>query len=325
MRKFTKLNANGAAHIIVPLLAVITIAIAGSYMLVKGHADTRTPQNPKALAASSDMVHYPKLAVQPLTAASNDSPGQSVVSYHQTSSTEATITYYDLAPGGSAQKLYKSLQTKGVKGLLDPSKSNQSSAASPQNVKGAAIGGHPCASGTARVECSYGRPYGQIHWQNSGHSHPQIYFLDSTGSQWPTDKATYEWNKAQGIDSNYKYVSNVYASGVCPRIAGIHCVPIVDGNYGSNGLGDGGIAATTVVTNGDNIVRASIQLNTYNFNLNAYGYRQTICHEEGHALGLDHNTSATSCLIDHKTNSAASQNPNSDDFALVANMYNTVH
>jgi hypothetical protein len=306
---------------VVPLLIVVGAGIIGSYELIASHADTLS--SPKASSPATNLKAYPKLPVQPLSSqvvTSSNTPDQTVTSYVQTSSTGGTYTSYDVAPGKSVEQLYKSLLAKGVKGLQDPlapASQQPTTNATSQEVSSAAISGHPCAYGNARALCRYGTPYGQIHWQNNGYAHPQIYFVDHTSSAWPVDQATWTWNQAQGIDSSYQWAT-------CPNYSGIHCVSVSDKNYGANGLGDGGEGQTTVVTYGDNIVGASSVLNDY-YPVNAYGHRQAVCHEEGHVLGLDHNTSTSSCIYATITESAASQYPNSYDFALVANIYNTAH
>ena len=60
----------------------------------------------------------------------------------------------------------------------------------------------------------------------------------------------------------------------------------------------------------------------YDYNKNAYGYRQDTCHEMGHALGMGHNSAQDSCIYGTIINSAGAQVPDANDFTLIAQLYN---
>jgi predicted Zn-dependent protease len=68
-----------------------------------------------------------------------------------------------------------------------------------------------------------------------------------------------------------------------------------------------------------------VRLNDYPYVVNAAGHRQAACHEQGHALGMGHNTSTSSCLYFQITNATGSQGPNNDDFSLIAGVYSVAH
>ncbi|MBN9619062.1 MAG: hypothetical protein J0H43_04945, partial [Actinobacteria bacterium] len=217
-------------------------------------------------------------------------------------------TIFDTAPGLTAEQHYQQLQQAGVVGLRDPNMAE----AGPAVVA-------PCASGTARLECSNGHT---LHWANNGYGHPQVYFVDHTGSAWPTDVSTYTWNQAQGIDS-------IYVWGSCPGYGGTHCVNVNDANYGNTGkwAGTTGLTYLTWNPTSYNFVdgKVYIQLNDYNFGLNAAGHRQDVCQEQGHSLGMDHNTATNSCMYQYIINSTGAETPDSADFSLIAELYSVSH
>lgn len=108
-----------------------------------------------------------------------------------------------------------------------------------------------------------------------------------------------------------------------PFQAGARCVDVWNGNYGNNGWNGityfSYVAGTTYrfAENG-----VSITLNDYyvtNFP-NDNKPRSVACHELGHALGLDHNTSQTSCLGPGGANRSLTPNPN-DYSQLTYNTY----
>lgn len=66
-------------------------------------------------------------------------------------------------------------------------------------------------------------------------------------------------------------------------------------------------------SSGSTITAASVQLNDY-YSLTYSEHRNVSCHETGHAIGLGHNTSTSSCM--HESD-VSSRYPNQDDYALI--------
>lgn len=228
----------------------------------------------------------------------------------------------------SAATMYAELKARGVRGLHNP-------AAPPMRTMSPNTVNHltSCRYGTAQTYlCATDSTLShQVRWADGCCAHPQVWFVDHTGSQWPVTSSTYEWNTAHGVDS-------LYVWGTCPGYSGQYCVSVVDANYGCN-LGGTGVAFTGLTTlswNGSSfyLVSASIKLNDYNglcpgpggtsYNLykNADGYRQMACHEMGHALGMGHNSDVGSCLVKDIQNFSYADLPDSDDFTLIAQLYN---
>lgn len=222
----------------------------------------------------------------------------------------AMVTIYDAAPGVSNDELRNRLRDKGVTVL---NRGERPSAQSPVTDKQSGKSGQlvmaavssACQSlRTAREWCGH-------RWALNGYEDPAVYFLDHTSSAWPVTASTTNWNQAQGIDSYYRW----YTNG-CPG-GGTHCVHVYNGNYGATGWV--GLTSWPYDSTGDfdNTTNVTIKLNDY-YGGTAAQHRNTACHEMGHALGLDHNTSTGSCLYYART---STQYPNSDDFGILPLIY----
>lgn len=304
-----------------PLLAIVIVAavtVGGTYAVARSFA-----ASPYSIPGT-DLAQYPKLAAPSAPVASEQAPTKdasedTVYAYTKTSNTDGVVDAYDAAPGETKHSLYQKLKSQNVPGLIDPDAStpstmgNSSSPNSGTTIENAYLlvdpggaGGSNCwTNGYAHGECWA--------WKNNGYAHPQIYFIDHTSSQWPVAAATYKWNQAHGIDSTYRWAT-------CPSISGIHCVNVTNANYGHNGW-----MGHTVMYNSSGIMtRAYILLNTgYNGTLTnkARASAHTICHEEGHALGLNHNSYYTSCMYPDPDVNVGSTVPTSQDFSLLTTIY----
>lgn len=204
------------------LLIIAGVCCAGLYAVVVTHAAT---EDPRANAAATELGNFPKLASQPYARANHqaaqvDTSDETVLAVEKTSSTDATVTAYDPAPGEDKHSLFKKLKGQKVKGLVDPDATTDTSSVIPAEGTSVPADSNCWVDITARGKC--------YAWANLGHSHPQVYFVDHTSSQWPVSTATYQWNQASGIDS-------VYVWNNCPTLAGIHCVHVVDGYYSKLG------------------------------------------------------------------------------------------
>jgi hypothetical protein len=284
------------------------------------------PDNPKINAPATDLTNYPKrhdipgtkAAIPPANAAARAASESVVSTVKDLGNGNSEQTVYDPAPGVTASQLATTLRAQGQQNVAviaaatalqtRTSKSGMSTQAAYPAARTA------CSYGTARTFCPTNplNPYtAQLYWANDGYSDPQVYFNDHTGSLWPTDAAVYTWNQSVGVDSYYKY-------NACGP-AGTHCVDVSSGVYNTDwtGLTTHGYETAT-----GRINYAYTQLNE-RWQRQPDGYRKTVCHELGHALGLDHNVQDYSCMWANSTE-VAHRVPDSDDFNMLANLYSIV-
>ncbi len=212
-----------------------------------------------------------------------------------------SVTIWTPAEGVGAQGLYRQLKAQGVKGLIDPAAAATMSPTLNEpvdcNIQGAYALYRLCG-------------INRYHW---GGTHPAVYFLDHTGAQWPVYEAVVKWNESTAIDSGYRFSTS------CPSSA--HCVDVYDRDYGATGW----VGQTNFAFNGLTITYATISLNDHQASGyipagDAHWHRETSCHEEGHALGLDHNLFTTSCLYFQHT-SSRSQYPGPGDWLMLDSIY----
>ncbi|WBQ08336.1 hypothetical protein [Kribbella sp. CA-293567] len=245
------------------------------------------------------------LTVVALTTSSNAQPIEPVAAPAATADAEhdtvyatgkdragnTTVTIYDPAKGVTPDQLRDKLRRSGVTGVL--AKGQQPPSNQPTQQKALAC----LSEGTARQWCDH-------QWSYGAYNDPQVYFLDSTSSAWPVIASVTEWNRATGIDSFWKS-----GSTACPT--GVHCVTVANGAYGSTGW----LGLTTWTPNTQGPV--SVKLND-SYTLTAAERRTIACHELGHALSLNHNTSTTSCLY---SGTYVSLVPNADDYKILPLIY----
>jgi len=285
---------------VISVLAGSIIAVAGvaepaawaaNPHAAKQHAAATSAQLPKGTAAAGQAQQGGETAGE-----------ADVLETSVTADGVAHVVSYTPAAGVTSDQLLANLAKAGKKGL---SKSGGGTA------QGSSAACTYYTWNTAKTTCP------SVHWANNGYTRPQVYFVDHTGPQWPVPSATYTWNTAARIDSLYRWAT-------CPGISGTHCVNLYDANYGATGWA--GLTTWSYYTGNLNFVDGSvvIKFNDY-YSYNSYGYLQDSCHEQGHALGLDHNSSTGSCLYYAIRNSSATTVPNSDDFNLLNWVYSTVH
>jgi predicted Zn-dependent protease len=114
------------------------------------------------------------------------------------------------------------------------------------------------------------------------------------------DQAVDNWNKSDVV--TIKEVSGSHnASQDCDKTDGK--ITVCNWKYGTQG---GWLGLTRLFFNkaGDHIAAATVQMNDSFFDQNGGKYndddarRHTMCHEMGHAIGLDHEHSSKSCMND---------------------------
>lgn len=165
-----------------------------------------------------------------------------------------------------------------------------------------------CSLGTARTWPTSTTCFWR--WAYKGQPRPILHFLDRTSAAWPVGRAATEWNTVSGIDS----IRRTPSAGC---LSSAHCIDMVSANYGNTGwVGETWVrwnAAETYATS------AAIYLNDYHANTETEKWTAA-CHEMGHALGLDHNTSTGSCMYG-KLVAGMSKYPNANDKALLERYY----
>jgi hypothetical protein len=231
------------------------------------------------------------VAGAPATAAPQGGSPEHVTAVEALPDGSTRVTFWEPAPGVTAQQLHRRLQARRVQGLQNPL---AALAAAPAT----------CALGTARTAfCP------QVRWATNGHEDPQVYFVDHTTAAWPVSAAVPVWNQAQNVDSYYRW-------NTCPTLAGVHCVHVNSANYGdTEWLGETSIRFDAA----RNLIDGQVEVRFNNFHTTtAARKRKTVCHELGHALGLGHSTSALSCMV---SGAATPATPHADDYALLADIY----
>jgi hypothetical protein len=267
-------------------IRLLTIGIGAAVLVVgapAGHASSATRLAPAAQGAPT-MPTAPTGGVH----------GQEVRAVRQNGDGTTTYTIWTAADGVTSAQLFAKLQAKGERGLINPA------AIVPNDPPDCDING---AYALYR-RCGINR----LHWAGS---HPKIYFTDYTGSAWPVLAAASVWNQATALDALYHWQS-------CP---GANCAYVSDYNYGDTGW----VGSTHVTTTGVIINVAGISLNDhrgpgYMPAGDTHWHRETACHEEGHALGLDHNLFLSSCLYSLHS-PGRSTTPSSADYQMLLSIY----
>jgi hypothetical protein len=209
-----------------------------------------------------------------------------------------SVDIYTPALGVTSAELYRQLQHSGKAGLVDPSAAaGRSSLQTDCSIEGAYALNRLC--GLARY-----------HWARLGSDpRPVVWFQDFTGSAWPVSSSVITWNASAVIDSRYQSPGHN-----CPG----NCVVLSNANYGPvNWVGRTSWRVQgTLITSG-----TYIQFNDYcgpGYTCGAAWHRQAVCHEMGHALGLDHNVNASSCLYYQMSGATI---PASGDWKMLESIY----
>jgi len=144
------------------------------------------------------------------------------------------------------------------------------------------------------------------HWERFNTTNAYMYVEDYTSSAWPVYAAQIKWNESCCVGAYYASAGN----------CSFHCVPAHDANYGNTGW-DG--LFTYNYDSNHHFTSGSIKYNDYY--TETYNQHLTdTCHEQGHALGLGHNTNTNSCLYASGFHSTV---PDGDDYGeLQYKIYN---
>ncbi|MEO6503802.1 MAG: matrixin family metalloprotease [Jatrophihabitantaceae bacterium] len=318
------------AALIAAMLTATAVGYIGTGTSVADPA--RSPGvSDKTTAPATDLGDHPKRPVSTPDPAKWGAPRaeQAVIASSTQADGSVSVTMYTPVKGSSPAVLYRLLKSQGVPGLKDPATPTTPAASERDSTAVTMAGLAACRYGSAQlIRCPTDSDVAhQVHWANGCCTDPQVWFVDHTSSSWPISASTTTWNQSVGIDSSYKY-------GSCPGYTGQHCVDVTSRNAGCSGW-QGQTSWSYYPTN-YNLVNVSIELNDYNglctvngvqydYNKTSYGYRNAACHEMGHALGMGHNSLTGSCLYAQNSNASTNQQPNSDDFTLIGQLYSVAH
>ncbi|WP_146231640.1 matrixin family metalloprotease [Lentzea atacamensis] len=224
----------------------------------------------------------------------------SVMSTQRNADGTVTQTTYTPAEGVRPADLARKLTANGVQGVA------LVNGAGDVSAQVAA-----CSYGTARTWPTGTTCFSR--WSYNGWARPQMYFRDRSNSLWPVGRAVTKWNETSGIDSHYR----TFSAG-CPSST-VHCVIVYNAAYGKTGEWDGVVGMTKRTLNAAQTYTtgAYIALNESYGGTEAQRWN-TACHEIGHVLGLDHNTSTASCMYYART---SQRYPNANDFTLLETYY----
>lgn len=250
---------------------------------------------PSALADGSTSPQ-PSASISPEPSSGSPTPATTGTADYETIKRE--IAYVVHNADGTVSLVYVLTPDPGLElvlppdGVLDPYPLD---VAPPSVAPTSVPGDSGCSYGSARGETPTGCP--PIHWARSNTTHAYWYVEDHTGAAWPVYSAQITWNKSCCVGA-------YYAGTRCS--SSYHCVPAYEGYYGAGFLGATSISYDT----SHHIVSVKIYYND-SYSLTRSQHLHVTCQEQGHAMGLGHSVSSTSCMNDQTLTPTV---PNSDDY-----------
>jgi len=214
---------------------------------------------------------------------------------------KVTLTEWLVAPGFTARQLHDKLKAQGIQGLVDPDSHDLNRA-----IAASVPAGYPpepsngCTYGTASTFICP-----PIHWARNGFVNPRVYFHDMSSSAWPVGTAITTWNQSARVAPRWVMTG-------CPILAGSHCVWVNSSGYGASGW----LGITYLSWDGNlNLIDGSVGIRFNDYYPSTH--LAVTCHEVGHALGMGHNGSTSSCL---RTSNPTATTPTSGDFWVLDHM-----
>jgi hypothetical protein len=266
----------------------VTLAVAASMTVPAGGVAAQPA--PRSLPSAAPGATSPVMAASTAGSSTTD---QHVVARRANPDGTTSVSIYRAAPDVSAEQLYAKLKAQGVTGLVDPS------APQPLDV-------FQCYYGTAYALESGKCP--AIKWRWNGFSDPQVYFRDHTPARWPVSASVSKWHEAVGIDSYW-----ISGGSSCPG-SGKHCVNVYSANYGATGWKG---STSYQYDSSRYFIDGTVKVQLNDYYSSTADNRGTTCHELGHALGVGHNTSTSSCMYSTSISGTDPMYPNSSDYNLL--------
>lgn len=204
------------------------------------------------------------------------------------------IKMFHLAPGAAPGKVLAGLRAQG----LAPTGVTAQAEADPMECT--------TSYGSAKYLCLKSSPHWWFNWRWNGFDDPQVYFRDYTPAAWPVRASVTEWHRSPGVDS-------YWTQGACPG-GGRHCVPVRAANNGPNGI----VGYTYMEVDSIGFfIDGKVRVDFNSHYSSSDDNRGTACHELGHALGLAHNGSRSSCLYATSISGPDPRLPHSTDISVL--------
>jgi hypothetical protein len=173
--------------------------------------------------------------------------------------------------------------------------------------------------------------YSNVHWRNTGGGWPHTVTLynslsDSAPTGGPLSDARADWHSGQG---RINWASTTAANGASTREAcadpsGANNLRVCDYNWGATGWA--GRATWQFCSYGGtaHVCAGGVQVNRHYGTTYAF-YRQVLCHELGHYLGLDHRSSGSSCMRTGVPIDTQYRSPDAHDFDQAVTQHDHRH
>lgn len=205
------------------------------------------------------------------------------------------VTAHDMADPASADRLRARLRATGTEVIVEGATptSTQDRAGRPPSTTGC------WRYGAANSWC------GHV-WSYQGLADPRVYIRDRTPAGYPVRTAVVDWDRFRGIDIRYRPYWSGFPSGRHSVVVRTF-TPASRGEFGR----------TRWVAGTQGPVTVSISTRTRG----TMQARKSVCHEIGHALGLDHNDSTLSCLHAGTWRRGDSYRPSLQDGRVLAMVY----
>lgn len=155
-----------------------------------------------------------------------------------------------------------------------------------------------------------------VHWADKEPTHPRgyVYWADRTGAEWPVYSAAVEWDRASKLDAVY-----ISGSQTCPSTP--HCVSVVETSINDACSPKAGQTDWSYYTASGHLeTKTLVRVNSHCSNA-SYGMRRTItCHELGHSIGMNEQTSDTSSCMTSPYDVPRTM-PSTHDYQSIASVY----
>jgi hypothetical protein len=182
-------------------------------------------------------------------------------------------------------------------------------------------------AGAPSAAASHGWTYNgkYVHWPHAG-AEAQPVVVRSLSAEWstPLNRAVAGWNRSAVLQASV-VSGSLDGRSTCDYVAGR--IRVCNAAYGATGW----VGLTSVVWDSSgHILRARVKMNeTYlKATSSGYGYlndptawREVLCHELGHAFGLDHQSSTSGSCLRPRISPSFVPKPNAHDYGQLRTNY----